>query len=60
MYAQSKCTIQKMGTKHKHIFYENLINSYRSSGESDKNVYRIKENTDSRTKSKLHYIYRKI
>jgi len=49
-----------MGRKHKHIFYENLINSYRSSGGSDKNVYRIKENNDSRTISKLHYIYRKI
>jgi hypothetical protein len=60
MYAQSEFMIQKMGRKHKHIFYENLIHSHRSFGGSNKNVYRIKENTDSRTKSKLHYIYRKI
>lgn len=49
MYAHSECTIQKMGRKYKHIFYENLIHSYRSFGGSNKHVHRIKENTDSRT-----------
>jgi len=67
MTAEVKCMLnlnaqsKKMGRKHKqHIFYENLIHSYRSFGGSNQNVYRIKENTDSRTKSKLHYIHRKI
>jgi len=60
MYAQSERTIQKMGRKHKNIFYENLIHSYRSFGGSNQNVYRIKVNTNSRTKFMLHYIYRKI
>jgi hypothetical protein len=48
MYAHSEYTIQKIGRKHKHIFYKNLINSYRSSGGSNKCVRRINENTDSR------------